>query len=341
MLASGMTPTSLIFFRVKTYKFFFLLSGLFFTPVSHSASQWYDKTFQVMGTEAKVEFEADSEKLAQKLIQDVVAEMNRIDRLMSPFKSTSELSRLNREGSSRPVKVTSELFRLLELSIEYSKLTEGSFDVTFSSLGYLYNYRKEQKPSQSQIDDLTPSIDYRSIVLSNKDKAVSFKNSNTRVDLGGIAKGHAVDQCIKLLVASGIKNAFVSAGGDSRVVGKKGDRLWYIGIRDPRDRKKLIVNMPLEEVSISTSGDYERFFIKDKVRYHHILDPKTGDSARASRSVTILAPTSTRADALSTSVFVLGPKKGMALINSIPDVSAIIIDKAGIMTFSDDLAAAN
>jgi len=341
MLASGMIPTLLTSSRVKIYQFIFLLSSFVVAPLGHTASHWYEKTFEVMGTEAKVEFEADSAKLARSLIQAVVAEMRRIDHLMSPFKTTSELSKLNREGAYGPVKVTPELFRLLELSIEYSELTQGSFDVTFSSLGYLYDFRKSQKPSQRQINDLAPSIDYQSIMLSSESKVVSFKNKNTRIDLGGIAKGHAVDQCIKLLMAAGIKNAFVSAGGDSRVIGKKEGRLWYIGIRDPRDAKKLIVNMPLEEVSISTSGDYERFFIKDGIRYHHILDPQTGDSARASRSVTILAPTSTQADALSTSVFVLGPQKGMKLINSIPNVSAIIIDKIGNMTFSDDLASAN
>jgi len=294
-----------------------------------------------MGTEAKVEFQSDSKNLADKLIKEVVAEMRRIDHLMSPFKPESELSQLNQKGFKKTFKVSNEMFRLLELSVEYSELTNGSFDVTFSSLGYLYDFKKGLKPSQKEIEHLTSSIDYQSIVLMPETNSVKFKNKNTRIDLGGIAKGHAVDQCIEILKSAGIKNAFVNAGGDSRVIGKKNDRLWYIGIRDPRDKSKLIVNLPLEEVAISTSGDYERFFIKDNVRYHHILDPKTGDSARDSQSVTVLASNSTDADALSTSVFVLGPEKGLALINSIPDVSAIIIDKAGKMSFSDDLVPAN
>ncbi|MCF6192706.1 MAG: FAD:protein FMN transferase [Kangiellaceae bacterium] len=322
------------------FKLVFFLASLLLVPSCYSAPNWYQKTFYVMGTEAKVEFQSGSKSLADKLISDVITEMDRIDHLMSPFKPESELSKLNQSGFNNAFAVSAEMYRLLELSIHYSKLTNGAFDVTFSSLGYLYDFKKKLKPTQIEIDRLTSSIDYQSIILLPETSSIKFKNKNTRIDLGGIAKGHAVDQCIKLLEAAGIKNAFVSAGGDSRVIGKKNDRLWYIGIRDPRDSKKLIVNLPLEEVSISTSGDYERFFIKNNVRYHHILDPKTGDSARDSQSVTILASNSTEADALSTSVFVLGPKKGLALINSIPDISAVIIDKHGKMSFSDDLVPA-
>jgi len=348
MLLPGTTPILLTSFLARThmpvinhgFKLALVLVSLLFLPVCNAAPNWYQKTFQVMGTEAKVEFQADSKQLANKLISNVIAEMSRIDHLMSPFKPESELSKLNKTAFNQPLKVSFEMYHLLELSLQYSKLTNGAFDVTFSSLGYLYDFKKELKPTQKEIDRLTSSIDYQSIVLLPKIMSVKFNNRNTRIDLGGIAKGHAVDQCIELLKAAGIKNAFVSAGGDSRVIGKKNDRLWYIGIRDPRDSKKLIVNLPLEEVSISTSGDYERFFIKDNIRYHHILDPKTGDSARDSRSVTILAPNSTQADALSTSIFVLGPKKGLALINGIPNISAIIIDKEGTMSFSDDLVAA-
>ena len=349
MLQPGMTLILLTSFLARTFiavishgcKLTLLLASLLLAPVSHAAHNWYQKTFQVMGTEAKVEFQAESKQLADKLINKVVAEMRRIDHLMSPFKPASELSQLNQNGFSGAFRVTTEMFRLLELSVKYSELTNGSFDVTFSSLGYLYDFKKQLKPSQKEIENLTASIDYQSMVLIAETNSVKFKNKNTRIDLGGIAKGHAVDQCIELLKSAGIKNAFVNAGGDSRVIGKKNDRLWYIGIRDPRDSDKLIVNLPLEEVAISTSGDYERFFIKDNVRYHHILDPKTGDSARDSQSVTVLASNSTEADALSTSVFVLGPEKGLALINSIPNVSAIIIDKEGKMSFSDDLVPAN
>lgn len=308
--------------------------------VSSSQQSWYQKSFEVMGTLAKVEFQSSDHLLAQKLLHDVVAEMHRIDHLMSPYKSASELSKLNKNGSRGGQQISKEMYDLLKRSEYFYYLTDGSFDVTFSSVGYLYNYRENSKPTNSQLTALAPSINFKSIKFSPQDHKVSFLDQNTKVDLGGIAKGHAVDRCIEILKNAGIKNAFVNAGGDSRVIGNKNDRLWYIGIRDPRNSEKLVVNLPLEEVAISTSGDYERFFIKDNIRYHHILDPKTGDSVRNTQSVTVLAPTSTQADALSTSVFVLGPIKGMALIDSIPEASAIIIDQKGKMTFSSDLVPA-
>lgn len=309
-------------------------------------SQWFEKEFEVMGTIARVEFETESEQKAQLLITDVIDEMNRVDQLMSPFKTTSELSKLNQQAAKHPVQISDELYRLLQRSAYYSNLTQGAFDITFSSVGYLYDYRNNKKPTKAQKESLVSSINYKSVKLSNqlssvKQSIVQFKNPNTKIDLGGIAKGHAVDQCIKLLQKSGIKNAFISAGGDSRVIGRKNGRLWYIGIRHPRNKDKLIVNLPLENTSISTSGDYERFFIQDNIRYHHIIDPKTGDSSRNSQSVTILAENSVDADALSTSIFVLGPVKGMALVNTLPNVSAIIVDINGKMTVSDDLVNAN
>lgn len=304
-------------------------------------AEWYQHSFDVMGTRAKVEFESDSKAKAKHLINSVVEEMNRVDRLMSPYKKQSELSEINRLAFQQPVSVSKEMFALLQKSLEFSDLTSGAFDITFSSLGYLYNFRERIKPTKVERQDLKESIDFRSIRLNDKKLTVRFLNRNTRIDLGGIAKGHAVDNCIGILKSQGIINAFVNAGGDSRVIGRKKDRLWYIGVRHPRDESKLIVNLPLEEVSVSTSGDYERFFIKDNIRYHHILDPKTGESARKSQSVTILADSSVDADALSTSIFVLGAKDGMKLVNRLGGVSAIIIDNQGNMTFSNDLTSPN
>jgi len=319
----------------------YLIAVIFLLTSLPCFSEWYQKQFEVMGTLAKVEFESNNSREATKLIEQVVAEMHRIDHLMSPFKADSELSKINNLAGKHSVKISNELFQLLKTSLYYSDLTSGAFDISFSSVGYLYDYRNHKKPSDAQKQSLLAQINYRSIHLSEVDQTVRFASDKIKIDLGGIAKGHAVDRCIDILQKQGIKNAFVSAGGDSRVIGKKNGRLWYIGIRHPRDEKKLIVNLPLEEVSISTSGDYERFFIEDGIRYHHIIDPQTGDSARGSQSVTILAPSSTMADALSTSIFILGSTKGLVLINQISDVSAIIIDNHGKLHYSSDLISKN
>lgn len=300
--------------------------------------KWINHSFEVMGTQSNIEFEVPKMKMASNTLQRVIDEMHRIDALMSPFKPTSELSKINRLASTHPVHISKELYDLLVKSTEFSKLTEGAFDISFSSVGYLYDYRKSVKPTEKQIEELKKNINYQSIKLNEDNQTVEFLQPLVKIDLGGIAKGYAVDQCIQILKDSGIVNAYVSAGGDSRIIGKKDDRLWYIGIKHPRDKRKLLVNLPLEEVSISTSGDYERFFVKNGVRYHHIIDPKTGDSARELQSVTILAPSSTTADALSTSVFVLGLDKGLKLINGLSDISAILVDSQGRLHYSDDIA---
>ncbi|MFT6731928.1 MAG: thiamine biosynthesis lipoprotein [Polaribacter sp.] len=300
-------------------------------------SQWIQHSFDVMGTRSNVEFEISKNQDGEQILKKIVSEMHRIDALMSPYKANSELSKINTTASIQPVKISQELFDLLVKSNEFSVLTYGAFDISFSSLGYLYDYRNSVKPTKDQIANLKNIINYQSIKLNKKTLSVKYTKAKVKIDLGGIAKGHAVDQCIQILKNNGIVNAYVSAGGDTRIIGKKDDRLWYIGIKHPRNENKLLVNLPLEEVSISTSGDYERFFIKNGVRYHHIIDPKTGESASELQSVTILAPNSTMADALSTSVFVLGSKKGLKLINNLPDISAILVDSQGLLYFSNDL----
>lgn len=305
-----------------------------------ASAEWYSHAFDVMGTRSKVEFEWHDKVQANELMQAVEAEMNRIDRLMSPYKKTSELTKINNEAFIKPIKISTEMFTLLQRSLYYSELTRGAFDISFSSVGYLYDYRNNQKPSAQELKGLKNAINYQKIDLDEKTSTVYFSDNRIKIDLGGIAKGHAVDQCIRLLQAAGVKNAYVNAGGDSRLIGRKHDRLWYIGIKHPRDKDKLLANLPLEAIALSTSGDYERFFIEGDIRYHHIIDPKTGDSARAVQSATILAENSTMADALSTSIFILGVERGMSLINSIPHVSAIMVDKHGKLFLSKDMAPA-
>ncbi len=305
------------------------------------SAEWFSHSFHTMGTQAKVEFEIADPKQGKKLIKAVVDEMERINQSMSPYIETSELSQMNLNAAKQPFKISKELFDLLKRSEEFSKLTNGAFDVSFSSVGYLYDYRNNQKPTNSQLLDLQSAINYQNIQLNDENLSVFYTDSRLKIDLGGIGKGYAVDQCIKILQQAGVKNGFVNAGGDSRIIGRKKDRLWYIGIRHPRDESKLIANLPLQDVALSTSGDYERFFEQNNVRYHHIIDPKTGDSAREIQSATILANDSTTADALSTSIFILGVEKGMALVNQLPNVSAIMVNSKGKMFLSKDLAPAN
>ncbi len=311
-----------------------LMAVLFATP---SSAAWYSRHAAIMGTRIGVEVWQVNEAQAQQAIDEVLAEFRRLDQALSPYIESSELYRVNREAAERPVKISREFFDLIRTSLDYSRLTGGAFDITFASVGYQYDYRKGIKPSDQAIADSLPLIDYRLVKLDADTGTVAFARPGVHIDLGGIAKGYAVDRCIELLRATGIGNALVTAGGDSRILGDHRGRPWNIGIQAPREQQGLAAVLPLSETAISTSGDYERYFELDGVRYHHIISPKTGRSAGELRSVTILGPNATRTDALSPSVFVLGLQQGMALIDRLDDVEGVIIDDRGGMHTSKGL----
>ncbi len=299
-----------------------------------------------MGTSVHVELWSKDPLQARAAIAAVMAEMRHIDAVMSPFKNDSELALINREADNYPVSISKELFQLIQRAQAVSNLTHGVFDISFASVGYFYNYRKGIHPSSAQIRQHLPAVNYRAIKLDAQIRSVFFSLPGMRIDLGGIAKGYAVDQSIRLLQQRGIHHALVSAGGDSRLLGDRRGRPWIIGIRNPRDTPKQTLKekartspvvLPLSDIAISTSGDYERYFIRNGVRYHHIINTKTGRSARASESATVIGPDATMTDALSTSVFILGPSKGIVLINRLPGFDAVVIDAKGQLFYSDGL----
>ena len=300
-------------------------------------AEWLSDEQAIMGTSVQVELWHEDRAAGEAAIAAVMEEMHRIDRGMSPFIETSELSRINREAALHPVVISQEMFELITRSLEFSKLTDGAFDITFSSVGYLYDYRRHVKPSEAEIQRALPGINYRHIILDGEHRTLRFARPGVRIDLGGIAKGHAVDTCIDLLKKRGIAHALVTAGGDSRVLGDRRGRPWMIGIRDPRRKDGMVAMLPLSDIAVSTSGDYERYFEADGVRYHHIINPKTGHSASEVRSATIIAPNATTTDGLSKTAFVLGREKAIALIESLKDVDAVIVDKNGRMFYSRGL----
>ncbi len=291
-----------------------------------------------MGTRAHLEFflEEDSQFSNQSnlIITSIVEEMSRLDKAMSPYIESSELSLLNRQAGLREVVVSEELFSLLITADKISQMSDGAFDITYASIGYQYDYRNNIRPKQAIIDKALPAINYRSIQLNVKNSTVKFDNSAIKIDLGGIAKGYAIKRCIDILRAAGIKHALMSAGGDTALLGDRNGRDWLVGIKHPRTEQKNAVHIPLKDEAISTSGDYERYFIEDGTRYHHIINPKTGDSARKVVSVSVIGKDATVVDALSTTAFVKGLEEGMALINSLPGYEAMIIDNEQRLHFS-------
>lgn len=329
--------------------------GLVFLLISLSFSaeaQWIKHSFKVMGTMSHVEFWLDdyeesnkggqsdklsSDKQAKMLIELVEQEMFRIDRQMSPYKENSELSLINREAGLKEVIVSEELFSLIKTAQHISKISNGSFDITYASIGYQYNYRKRKRPSKLSIDKALPAINYTSVILNDEQSTVSFYHKSVKIDLGGIAKGYAVKRSLILLEKAGVKHALVSAGGDTGLLGNRYGRPWLVGIKHPRAENKTAVHIPLESEAISTSGDYERYFVEDGVRYHHIINPKTGDSARKVVSASVIGKDPTYVDALSTTVFVKGLTEGLKLINKLDGFEAIIIDNNQRMHYSKGL----
>ena len=310
---------------------------LLLLSTSQAHADWHKQEQTIMGTLVSVELWHDKRLQAEKCISLVMTNMRRIDSAMSPYKADSELSQLNRTAANRAVKVSQELFQLISQANRISEQTEGKFDISFASAGRLYDYRKATRPNNNELKQLLPAINYRHIQLNARKQTIRFLHPQVYIDLGGIAKGHAVDQAIRILQQCGIKQALVSAGGDSRILGDKQGLPWMTGIRHPRQKNGYVVVLPLTDTAISTSGDYERYFIEDGVRYHHIISPQSGLPARTARSVSVLGQDATTTDALSTAIFVMGPEKGLQTIERLPGFEAIIIDATGKMHYSGGL----
>ncbi|MDP8983841.1 MAG: FAD:protein FMN transferase [Pseudomonadota bacterium] len=312
-------------------------------PAVTAHAEWVRRvTDGIMGTRITVEIWADDRGKAESGIEAVLEEMRHIDDSMSTYKPTSEVSQVNAKAADGAMPISKELFDLLTTAKEYSVLTEGAFDITYASVGYLYDFRKRIRPSEGQISMALPAVDYRHVLLDPKRQTVQFSRQGVRIDLGGIAKGYSVDRGIDVLKSLGFTRAYVSAGGDSRIIGDRFGKPWIVGIRDPRKGPgEVITRLPLTDAAISTSGDYERFFEENGVRYHHIIDPKTGHSASKVRSATIIGPYAIRTDGLSKTAFVLGPEKAMEIYNRIDDIDAIIVKLDGTVIYSKGLEPAH
>lgn len=313
-----------------------LVFGWLLFTSSPLRAEWFQREEAIMGTSVAVEFWLDDKTHAMHLIDAVMKEMRRIDAAMSPYQPESELSRLNRRAPGEAVTVSKELFDVIAQAQHFSRLSDGAFDVTFASVGHRYDYRQRQKPTEGEINALLPLIDYRHLQLDEKARTIHYARSGVVIDLGGIAKGYAVDRGCAILADAGVKHAIVTAGGDSRILGDRRGRLWMVGIKNPRGEGHVI-KLPVENLAVSTSGDYERYFEADGTRYHHILNPVTGKSVSGVRSVTILGDNATLTDAMSTTVFVMGVHKGLALVNRMQNLSAVIIDDLGKVYYSNDL----
>lgn len=267
---------------------------------------------------------------AAEAVNAAMAEMRRIADLMNADDPKSEVSRINENAGRRPVRVSEDTFQVLKVAQRYSELSGGAFDVTVRPLVVLWGIGKKDKyvPDAAAIERARALVNWRDLVLDEGARTVYLKREGMGIDLGGAAKGYAADRAREVLLKYGVRSALIDAGGNIWAVGRRPDgRPWRIGIKNPRPEHggELLAVMPSEDLTLVTSGDYERYFIRDGVRYHHIFDPRTGRPASKAISATIIGKNSLEADILSTAVFILGPDQGLALIRRLGNLEAVAV----------------
>jgi FAD:protein FMN transferase len=295
-----------------------------------------------MGTEVELTAWTAEDARAEAAFTAVFGEFDRLDAMMSVWKDGSDVLRLNAAAGDHAVPVSPETREVLRVARQVSDQTGGRFDVTFGALSGLWKFDTQDKddsvPDRREVLKRLPLVNYRDIEVDDRAGTALLKRKGMRVNLGGIGKGYAVDRSVAILRESGLRDFMIQAGGDMYVGGRRGDRPWRLGIRDPRGpADKSFAMLDLTDGTFSTSGDYERFFIKDGRRYHHILDLSVGEPAQGCRSVTLVTERAVIADALAKGVFILGPDAGMALIERTPGVQGVIVSAKNEVLISSGL----
>jgi len=280
-----------------------------------------------MSTYVTISIAAPESKPVLDAIDAAFGEIRQLQDVLSEWRDKSEISKVNASAGKGPVTVSQELFDVIQLARDVSVASNGAFDITFASLHGLWDFRsfRPQVPDPAELAERVKLIDYTKVALNPENRTVALGIEGIRMGLGGIAKGTIVDRASATLKARGYVNHLIVAGGDLYASGRKASRPWNIGVRAPKGRG-LYATIEVENEGMATSGNYERYFIKDGVRYHHILSPETGMPARGVSSVTVMAPSAGLADAFSTAVFVSGIDKGIALANLRPDLEALVFD---------------
>lgn len=305
-----------------------------------------DMSGQAMGTRltfAAYVDETHDQTAIRAALEAAYLEVVRLEGLMTPWRETSELSQVNAAAGKAPVKVGAEMLEVMQKSLWVASRSDGVFDVTFASMGKLWRFNHDmtgEVPARAELERARRRIDYRHVAMNPEASTIFLRRADQKIDFGGIAKGYAVDRAAAVLRATGLKAFYVQAGGDLYVEGKKPDGSpWRVGIRDPRGPEgSFFARLPVEDHAFSTAGDYERSFFKDGKRYHHIIDPRTGFPSSASRSVTVWAKDAFTADAIDDAVFILGPKRGLELVESIDDCGAVIVDSENKVWISKRLS---
>jgi FAD:protein FMN transferase len=305
------------------------------------AARMIVRTRKCMGTECTVKAFATDDALVDRASTRGFDEMARIEALVTSWRDSSEISQVNEAAGVRPVKVSPETLAILDKALWVAEKTKGGFDVTVGVYKGLWKFDEDNDgtiPRKSEVEKRRKLVNYKDVVVDKAAGTVMLRRKGQRLNVEGLAKGYAVDAAVRVIRDAGLENFIIQAGGDLFASGRRGQRDWRVGIQDPRGpHGRIIYELSLSNRAFNTSGDYERFTLHNGVRYHHILDARTGYPSHAARAVTLLADTAFEADAFDTAIFILGPEAGMKLVNETAGLQAVIVGPDNQVHISDGL----
>lgn len=290
------------------------------------------RTTLLMGGRFDISIVAKDSLSAEQNIDEVIAEITRIENLISDWKPTSQVSEVNQNAGIRPVKVDREVFELTQRAIRFSEITNGGFDISFAAMDRIWKFdgSMTEMPSAEAIKKSVEKVGYKNIILDSINSTIFLKLKAMKIGFGALGEGYATDKCRAMMLAKGIQAGIINGSGDMSTWGTQPNRKpWNIGITNPFDTDKLLAVVPINNGAVTTSGSYEKFVVFDGKRYSHIINPATGYPATGLCSVTVFGPNAETANGLSTSLMVLGKTAGLVLLDKFPDYSCLMITDAG------------
>lgn len=294
----------------------------------------------LLGSPFEITVVAKDSTEANLFTNAAIDEVKRIENLISDWIPTTQISKVNANAGIKPIKVDLEVYNLVERALKISKLTDGAFDISYASMDKIWKFDGSMKemPSEETIKKSVEKVGYKNVILSQKDTTIFLKHQGMKLGLGGIGQGYIADKIKELLQGKGCSSGLVNVSGDISTWGKQQNgKLWTIGIINPMNKNKVFATFPLEDTAVETSGSYEKYVVFNGKRYSHIIDPRTGYPASGIVSVTVFAKQTELADALATSIFVMGVDVGIHFINQINGLDCIIVDDKGVIHTSKNI----
>lgn len=328
-------------FLLSATLFLFVISGYSQEMDAAAPLQVFQRTLKLMGSRFDLTVVADNQTQGDAYLDMAIAEISRIERLISSWDANSQTSKINQNAGVAPVKVDQELFNLIQRAIKISKLTQGAFDISYASMDRIWKFDGSvmEMPSEEAIRQSVAKVGYQNIVLDQEKGTVFLKKEGMKIGFGAIGKGYAADRAKALLLKNGVTSGIINASGDLNAWGTQPDgKDWMVAIVNPLNKEKVFSWLPVKDQAVVTSGNYEKFIILNGERYTHIIDPRTGHPSKGVRSATIFTANAELADALATSIFVMGVNTGLDFVNQLKGVECILVDDNNQIITSKNIA---